>query len=34
VAGQPEVREYRLRFWDAGEENGDWTNVASTTVSP
>lgn len=34
VPGQPEVREYKLRFWDAGEENGDWTDVASTTVSP
>lgn len=34
VAGQPEVREYRLRFWDAGDENGDWTDVATTTVSP
>ena len=33
VAGQPEVREYKMRFWDAGAENGDWTDVASTTVS-
>lgn len=33
VAGQPEVREYKLRFWDSGAENGDWTDVASTTVS-
>ncbi|WP_395719318.1 hypothetical protein [Prosthecobacter sp.] len=33
VAGQPEIREYKLRFWDAGEENGDWTDVASITVS-
>jgi hypothetical protein len=33
VAGQPEIREYKLRFWDAGEENGEWTDVASITVS-
>ncbi len=33
VAGQPEIREYKLRFWDAGNENGDWTDVASITVS-
>ncbi|MFN0075462.1 MAG: hypothetical protein ACKVY0_03195 [Prosthecobacter sp.] len=34
VAGQPEIREYKLRFWDAGTESGDWTDVASITVSP
>jgi hypothetical protein len=34
VPGQPEIREYKLRFWDAGQENGDWTDVASATVSP
>lgn len=34
VAGQPEVREYRMRFWDKGTANGDWTDVASVTVSP
>jgi hypothetical protein len=34
VAGQPEVREYRMRFWDKGTPNGDWTDVASVTVSP
>ncbi len=34
VAGQPEVREYKLRFWDAGTESGDWTDVAGITVSP
>jgi hypothetical protein len=34
VAGQPEVREYRLRGWDAGVEVGDWTAVQSITVSP
>lgn len=33
VAGQPEIREYKLRFWDSGAENGDWTDVASATVS-
>lgn len=34
VAGQPEVREYRGRFWDEGEPNGAWTNVMKVTVSP
>lgn len=34
VPGQPEVREYRARFWDAGSENGDLTDTASVTVSP
>jgi len=34
VAGQPEVREYRMRFWDAGAENGEWTDVTSVTVGP
>ncbi len=34
VPGQPEVREYKLRFWGAGTESGDWTDVASITVSP
>ena len=33
-AGQPEVREYRMRFWDKGTPNGDWTDVSSVTVSP
>jgi hypothetical protein len=34
VAAQPEVREYRMRFWDKGTANGDWTDVAKVTVSP
>ena len=34
VATQPEVREYRLRFWDKGVPTGDWTDVARITVSP
>lgn len=34
AAGQPEVREYRMRFWDKGTPNGEWTPVASITVSP
>jgi len=34
VAGQPEVREYRMRFWDKGTPNGDWTDVQKETVSP
>jgi len=34
AAGTPEVREYRLRFWDKGTPNGDWTDVVKVTVSP
>jgi hypothetical protein len=34
VAGQPEVREYRMRFWDKGTPNGGWTDVQKVTVSP
>lgn len=34
VAGQPEMREYRARFWDRGEPNGDWCDVASITIAP
>lgn len=34
VAGQAEVREYRARFWDRGEPNGNWCNVAKVTVGP
>ncbi len=34
TAGQPEVREYRMRFWDKGTANGDWTDVVKLTVSP
>lgn len=33
VPTTPEVREYRARFWDGGE-NGDWTDIASVTVAP
>ena len=33
VPGQPEIREYKMRFWDDGTENGDWTDVATVTVS-
>lgn len=33
-AARPEVREYRMRFWDKGEPNGEWTDVAQATVSP
>lgn len=34
TAGAPEVREYRMRFWDKGTPNGDWTDVVKVTVSP
>jgi len=33
VAGTPEVREYRLRFWN-GAPIGDWSPVQRITVSP
>jgi hypothetical protein len=32
VPGTPEVREYRARFWDDGEVNGNWCDVAKVTV--
>jgi hypothetical protein len=31
-AGPPEVREYRMRFWDQGTANGNWADAV--TVSP
>ena len=31
-AGTPEVREYRMRFWDQGTANGNWADAV--TVSP
>ena len=34
VAGTPEIREYRMRFWDKGTANGDWSPVQKTTLSP
>jgi hypothetical protein len=34
VATQPEVREYRLRFWDNGSETGEWSAVEKVTVAP
>ena len=34
VPGQAEVREYRAMFWDKGQPNGDWCDVAKITVSP
>ncbi len=34
VAGQPEVRDYRARFWDRGEPNGDWCDIAKIAVGP
>jgi hypothetical protein len=34
AANTPEVREYRMRFWDKGTPNGDWTDVVKVTVSP
>ncbi len=34
VAGTPEVREYRHRFWDNRSETGDWSDPSSVTVGP
>jgi hypothetical protein len=34
VAGQPELREYRVRYWDKGTPNGDWCDVIRVTVGP
>ena len=30
----PEIREYRLRWWDKGEANGEYTPVQKVTVAP
>jgi len=34
VAGQPEVREYRLQYYDDAGPAGDFTPVQSVTVTP
>lgn len=34
VAGQPEVREYRLQYYDDSAPTGDFTPVQSVTVTP
>ena len=32
VPGQSETREYRMRWWDDGQPNGDWSPVQKITV--
>lgn len=34
VAGQAEMREYRMRFWDHDAPGGDWSPVQKVTVGP
>ena len=34
AAGQPEVREYRLQYYDDAAPAGDFTPVQSVTVTP
>jgi hypothetical protein len=34
VAGQAEVRQYRFRFFDAGQAHGAWTDVIKLTIGP
>ncbi|MCX6899787.1 MAG: hypothetical protein NT105_13950 [Verrucomicrobia bacterium] len=34
VAHQPEVREYRVCFWDKGQPNSEWTDIVTVTVGP
>ncbi len=34
VAGQPEMRSYRMRFWDKGTPNGPWTDPVTVTLAP
>lgn len=34
VEGQPEVREYRVAFWDKDVRSSDWSDVHKITVSP
>ena len=31
---KPEVREYRVRYWDKGTANGPWSEVMKATVAP
>jgi hypothetical protein len=30
----PAMRDYRMRFWDKGTPNANWTDVVKVTVSP
>jgi hypothetical protein len=32
IPGTAETREYRMRWWDKGEANGDWSPVQKLTV--
>ncbi len=34
VAGEPETRSYRMRFWDKGTPNGEWTDWTDINVGP
>jgi len=34
TAGQPEVRQYQLRYWDKGVETGAWSDTITVTVGP
>lgn len=34
VAGTPEIREYRMRFWDGPGSTAPWSDVATVTISP
>ena len=30
----PEIREYRLRYWDKGDANGEYSAVQRVNVGP
>jgi hypothetical protein len=32
AAGQPEVRQYQIRFWDKDQETGPWSDTLTVTV--
>ncbi|MEQ1752012.1 MAG: hypothetical protein ABL974_21505 [Prosthecobacter sp.] len=34
IPGQPELRDYRLRYFENGLPTGDWTAVATVMVGP
>lgn len=34
VAGQPETREYRLRWYDDDAPHGDWSPVQKVIIGP
>ncbi len=34
AAGAPEVRQYRMCYWDKGQPTNDWSDIVTVTVAP